>query len=60
MPLLEPRVAPSVWLGHAANVIVTTTLSPAWSPERRFTLFPPELIGNLYVGPIDNTMAGPP
>jgi hypothetical protein len=27
---------------------------------RRFTLYPPEAIGKLYVGPIDNTMAGQP
>ncbi len=27
---------------------------------RRFTLYPPDAIGNLYVGPIDNTMAGQP
>jgi hypothetical protein len=28
--------------------------------RRRFTLYAPDLIGRLYVGPIDNTMAGPP
>jgi hypothetical protein len=27
---------------------------------RRFTLFPPEAIEGLYVGPLDNTMAGQP
>jgi hypothetical protein len=28
--------------------------------RRRFTLYAPELIESLYVGPIDNTMAGQP
>jgi len=28
--------------------------------RRRFTLYAPELIGRLYAGPIDHTMAGPP
>jgi hypothetical protein len=30
------------------------------SGRRRFTLYAPQLIGKLYVGPIDNTMAGQP
>jgi hypothetical protein len=64
MPLLEPSVAPRIWLGHAANVSchhdTFDNLACVVAGTRRFTLFPPELIGNLYVGPIDNTMAGPP
>src|SRR3546814_6429374 len=28
--------------------------------RRRFTLYPPDAIGDLYVGPIDHTMAGQP
>lgn len=64
MPLLEPRVPARVWLGNAANVSchhdTFDNLACVVAGARRFTLFAPELIGNLYVGPIDNTMAGPP
>jgi Cupin-like domain len=64
MPLLGPGVAPRIWLGHAAEVSchhdTFDNLACVVAGARRFTLFSPELIGNLYVGPIDNTIAGPP
>jgi hypothetical protein len=64
MPLLSPGVSPRVWLGHAANVSshydTVDNLACVAVGVRRFTLFAPQLIGKLYVGPIDNTMAGQP
>jgi hypothetical protein len=64
MPLLEQGIAPRIWLGHAANVSchhdTFDNLACVVAGARRFTLFPPESIGKLYVGPIDHTMAGPP
>ena len=64
MPLLEPQVAPRIWLGHAANVSchhdTFDNLACVVAGARRFTLFSPESIAALYVGPIDHTMAGPP
>jgi hypothetical protein len=64
MPLLGPRIASRIWLGHPANVSLHydafDNLACVVAGTRRFTLFPPETIGNLYVGPIDNTMAGQP
>jgi hypothetical protein len=64
MPLLEARVAPRLWLGHAAEVAchydTTDNLACVVAGTRRFTLYPPEAIGDLYVGPIDLTMAGQP
>lgn len=64
MPLLESRVSPRIWLGHAANVSchhdTFDNLACVVAGARRFTLYSPELIDKLYVGPIDNTIAGPP
>ncbi len=48
---------PRIWLG---NSITTPTHLDEWNNigcvvtgRRRFTLFPPEQIKNLYIGPID-------
>ena len=64
MPLLAPGVNPRIWLGTRANVSchhdTFDNLACVIAGRRRFTLFAPELIGRLYVGPIDNTMAGAP
>jgi len=63
MPLLPP-VAPRIWLGHASNVSAhydtVDNLACVVAGKRRFTLYAPQLIESLYVGPIDNTMAGQP
>lgn len=64
MRLLAPGIGPGIWLGHASNVSAhydaMDNLACVVAGTRRFTLFPAELIGKLYVGPIDNTMAGQP
>jgi hypothetical protein len=64
LPLLAPAIAPRIWLGTASNVSshydTFDNLACVFSGKRRFTLYAPELIGRLYVGPIDHTMAGPP
>ena len=64
MPLLAPGVSPRIWLGTRSNVSchhdTFDNLACVIAGRRRFTLFAPELIGKLYVGPIDNTMAGAP
>lgn len=64
-PLLEDALAaPRIWLG---NAIVTAThfdmnynIACAVAGRRRFTLFPPEQLKNLYLGPLEFTPAGPP
>ncbi|MDE2266128.1 MAG: cupin-like domain-containing protein [Alphaproteobacteria bacterium] len=64
MPLLGAAASPRIWLGHASNVSTHydayENIACVAAGRRRFTLYPPEAIGNLYVGPIDNTMAGQP
>jgi hypothetical protein len=53
-----------IWMGNAA--IVSThydmldNIVGVVSGRRRFTLFPPEQLSNLYVGPIDFTLSGQP
>ena len=52
----------SVWLGNrtriAAHHDLPDNLACVVAGHRRFTLFPPEQLGNLYVGPLDFTPAG--
>ncbi len=63
MPLLE-KVNPRIWIGHPSNVSshydAMENIACVAAGTRRFTLYPPELISKLYVGPIDRTMAGQP
>ena len=55
---------PRAWIGGASIVAPhfdeSDNLACVVSGSRRFTLFPPEQVFNLYVGPIDKTMAGQP
>jgi Cupin-like domain len=64
MPLLASTIGPRLWLGHASNVSAhydaLDNLACVIAGRRRFTLYAPELIDRLYVGPIDHTMAGQP
>lgn len=64
LPMLDPGIAPRIWLGHASNVSAhydtMDNVACVVAGERRFTLFAPDTIGRLYIGPIDYTMAGQP
>ncbi|MFD1951819.1 cupin-like domain-containing protein [Sphingomonas arantia] len=59
-----PTVQPRIWLGHRSSVAchydTSDNIACVVAGMRRFTLYPPEAIGGLYVGPIDHTMAGQP
>jgi hypothetical protein len=63
MPLV-PAVGARLWIGNAAMIAphydLLENLACVAVGRRRFTVFPPEQLENLYVGPIDNTPAGAP
>ncbi|MDP9089974.1 MAG: cupin-like domain-containing protein [Pseudomonadota bacterium] len=60
----SPSVLESIWIGNrtciAAHFDNTDNLACVVAGRRRFTMFPPEQIRNLYVGPLDLTPAGQP
>lgn len=62
--LLGPEVVPRAWMGNRVRVAphydLMENLGVVVAGRRRFTLFPPDQIGNLYVGPIEITPAGTP
>lgn len=64
VPFLPRGIEPRVWIGNASRVSchydTFDNLACAVAGTRRFTLYAPELVGDLYVGPIDHTMAGQP
>lgn len=64
LPLLDPDVEPRLWLGNrsrvAAHYDASRNVACCVSGKRRFIIFPPEQVGNLYLGPLEFTMAGPP
>lgn len=59
-----PSVSPRIWMGNASNVSCHNdnfdNIACVVAGRRRFTLYPPEAVADLYVGPIDFTMAGRP
>ncbi len=64
LELVGHDVVPRVWIGNATTVSTHYDLSDniacVVAGRRRFTLFPPDQLANLYVGPLDFTLAGQP
>ena len=64
LPLVDPNVVPRLWLSNRVTVQTHYDLSfnvaCVVAGHRRFTLFPPEQLVNLYVGPLEFTLAGQP
>lgn len=61
---ISPSIGPRIWIGNASDVSCHNdtfdNLACVVAGRRRFTLYPPEAVADLYVGPIDFTMAGRP
>jgi hypothetical protein len=64
MLLPVTSVLESIWIGNrtciAAHFDNTENIACVVAGRRRFTMFPPDQISNLYVGPLDLTPAGQP
>ena len=64
MPLLDTTVAPRIWIGNRvvtpAHFDESNNIACVVAGKRRFTLFPPEQISNLYIGPLGFAPTGTP
>jgi mannose-6-phosphate isomerase-like protein (cupin superfamily) len=62
--LVDSRIAPRIWIGNAIRVAphydLKENVGVVVSGRRRFTLFPPDQLANLYPGPFELTPAGTP
>ena len=57
LPFLDPAARPRIWLGNSittpAHFDESHNIACVVAGQRRFTLFPPEQVANLYIGPLD-------
>ncbi len=64
LSVLPEDVEPRAWIGTAtvtpAHFDESHNIAVCVAGRRRFTLFPPEQVANLYVGPLDHAPAGRP
>ena len=64
LDILDPSVAPRIWLGNRvvtpAHFDESSNIACVVSGRRRFTLFAPEQVANLYIGPLDYAPTGTP
>lgn len=62
LDLLPSSIIPRLWIGNAAKVAIhhdpSENVACVAAGRRRFTLFPPEAVGDLYMGPFHQTPAG--
>jgi hypothetical protein len=62
--IVPPSVAPRIWIGNRVRVAthqdMNSNIAVVAAGRRRFRLFPPDEVGNLYIGPFEFTPAGTP
>ncbi len=63
MPLINSVIKPRIWIGNKITVQAhfdqSDNIAAVVHGRRRFTLFPPSQISNMYVSPVEFTIAGP-
>ena len=64
LPLVDAAAVPRIWIGNSvvtpAHFDESSNIACVVAGRRRFTLFPPEQIANLYIGPLGNAPTGTP
>jgi hypothetical protein len=64
LKLFDQPVEPRIWIGNrvatATHHDMVSNVAVVVAGRRRFTLFPPEQVANLYIGPFEFTPAGTP
>lgn len=64
MPLLDGAIVPRIWIGNRIRVAphfdLMENIGVVMAGRRRFTVFPPEQLPNMYIGPLEITPAGTP
>lgn len=62
LPFLAPDIQPRLWIGNRvttpAHFDAFHNIAVVACGARRFTLFPPGQVGNLYIGPLDFAPTG--
>ena len=64
LPHAPASIEPLIWIGNGVTVPIhydlSQNLAVVAAGRRRFTLFPPQQVGNLYMGPMEHTPSGTP
>jgi len=64
LTLVDAAAAPRMWLGNQSTIAthydIYSNIACVVAGRRRFTLFPPEQVANLYIGPLLATPGGSP
>lgn len=64
LPYVPEQAMPRFWIGNAAKVAThndpNENIAVVVAGRRRFTVFPPDEVANLYLGPLEFTPAGVP